>query len=96
VTIADTTPNGRLEPVARRSFCHPATGQVAVLAVEHGDVSGGPRLLAWRVSLEEATGSPPAVAKLPFMPVHDTRDAARRAFAERQRALRAAGCEGVE
>jgi hypothetical protein len=38
---------------------------------------------------------PVTVAKLRFMSVHETRADARRAFAERQRALRAAGYERV-
>jgi hypothetical protein len=48
------------------------------------------------VWLEDAPGSPAAVAKLRFLSVHETRDAARRAFAERQRALRKAGYQRVE
>jgi hypothetical protein len=48
------------------------------------------------VWLEDAPGSPAAVAKLRFLSVHKTRDAARRAFAERQRALRAAGYQRAE
>jgi hypothetical protein len=35
------------------------------------------------------------VAELQFLSVHDTKDAARRGFAERQRALREAGYEGA-
>jgi hypothetical protein len=66
------------------------------LLVDRRDTSGGPRELLWRVWLEDAPGAPAAVAKLRFMSVHETRDAARRTFAERQRALRAAGYERVE
>jgi hypothetical protein len=36
------------------------------------------------------------MAKLPYGSIHHTRDAARREFAERQRALRAAGYERVD
>jgi hypothetical protein len=79
------------EPLARRGFRHPATGHEVALLVDRRGTSGGPRELRWRVWLEDAPGRPPEVAKLRFMSVHETRDQARREFAEQQRALRAAG-----
>jgi hypothetical protein len=79
------------EPLVRRTFRHPAIG-----TRWRYSSTGGPRERLWRVWLEDAPGSPPAVAKLRFLSVHETRDAARRGFAERQRALRAAGYEQVD
>jgi hypothetical protein len=83
------------EPVARRRFRHAATGHEATLVVERGGVHGGARELLWKVWIEEAQGSPPAVAKLRYLSAHDSRNAARREFAERQRALRRIGYERV-
>jgi hypothetical protein len=83
------------EPLARRTFRHPETGHEVALVVDRAGTQGGPRELLWQVWLEDAPGSPPVVAKLRYLSVHDTRDAARRGFAERQRALRAAGYERV-
>jgi hypothetical protein len=82
------------EPLARRAFRHSEIGHEVALVVDRRDTSGGPREFLWKIWLEEAPGSPTAVAKLRFMSVHDTVDAARRGFAER-RALRAAGYERV-
>jgi hypothetical protein len=84
------------EPLARRTFRHPANGREVALVVDRRGVAGGPRELSWKIWLKDAPGSPPAVAKLRYMSVHETRDAARREFAERQRALRAAGYERVD
>jgi hypothetical protein len=83
------------EPLAHRAFRHPDTGHEVALVVDHAAAPGGARELQWKIWQEEGPGSPPAVAKLRFMSVHDTVDAARRAFAERRRALRAAGYERV-
>jgi hypothetical protein len=84
------------EPLAhRRTFRHPDTGHEVALVVDHAAAPGGARELQWRIWQEGGPGSPPAVAKLRFMSVPDTVDAARRAFAERRRALRAAGYELV-
>jgi hypothetical protein len=87
---------GESEPLVRRTFRHPATGHEVALLVDRRDTSGGPRELLWKIWLEDAPGSSPAVAKLRYMSVHETRGAARRAFAERQRALRAAGHQRVK
>jgi hypothetical protein len=83
-----------IEAVARHAFRHPGTGDEAVLTVDR--IEGPGAEAWWRVSLDCAPGSPPAVAKLRFMSGRETRDAARRAFAERQRTLRAAGYERVD
>jgi hypothetical protein len=71
------------------------TGHEVAIVVRHAPASGGGHELLWWVWLEDTPSSPPAVAKLRFMSMHDTRDAARRAFAERQRALRVAEYEWV-
>ena len=84
------------EPLARRAFRHPETGHEVALVVDRGSVAGGPRELVWKIWLDEAPGSPPAVARQRFMSVHDTRDDARRGFAKRQRALRAAGYQRAD
>jgi hypothetical protein len=85
------------EPVARRRFRHPGTGHEAALVVERGAVAGVfPRVLVWKVWTDEAPGSPPAVVAQRYMSVHETVESARREFAERRRALRAAGYERVD
>ena len=71
-------------PLARHAFRHPITDHEVALLVDYGGTSGGLRELLWRVWLEDASGSPAAVAELRFLSVHETRDAARRDFAERQ------------
>jgi hypothetical protein len=84
------------EPVARRRFRHAATGHEATLVVDLQGLSGGPGVLAWKIWLDETPGSPPALARLRYMTAHDTRDAARRGFAEWQRALRRIGYERAD
>jgi hypothetical protein len=50
----------------------------------------------WSVSLDCDPGSPPAVVRLRAIVWCKARTDARRAFVARQRALRAAGYEGVD
>jgi hypothetical protein len=83
-----------LEAVARHVFRHPGTGDEAVLTV---DLIEGPGAETWwRVFLDCTPGSPPAKAGPPAIAWCRSRADARRAFAERQRALRAAGYERME
>jgi hypothetical protein len=96
VAQADRVNAPASEPLARRAFRHPATGHEVALVVERGGITGGAPQLVWKIWMDEAPGSPPAVAKLRYMNVHETVEAARRGFAERQRALRAAGYEREE
>ena len=78
-----------LEAVTRRAFRHPGTGDGAVLTA---DRIRGPGAETWgSISLDCGPGSPPAEAGLRTMVWCGTPTMARRAFAERQRALRAAG-----
>ena len=83
------------EPLARRTFRHPETGHEVALVVNRAATHGGPRELLWQVWLEDAPGSPPGITRLRYLSTHETRDAARREFVERQRALRAAGYERI-
>jgi len=82
-----------LEAVARRAFRHPGTGDEAVLTADR--IRGPGDEPWWRISLDCAPGSPPAAAGLRTIVWCATPAQARRAFAERQRALRAAGYERV-
>ncbi len=77
-----------IEAVARHAFRHPGTGDEAVLTVDR--IEGPGAEAWWRVSLDCAPGSPPTKAGLWAIVWCRTRADARRAFAERQRALRAA------
>jgi hypothetical protein len=79
-----------LEAVARLAFRHPGTGDEAVLAADWIEGPGGDAW--WSVSLDCAPGSAPAEAGLLRSTLWcATPTIARRAFADRQRALRAAG-----
>jgi hypothetical protein len=83
-----------LEAVARRAFRHPGTGDAALLTADR--IRGPGDEPWWRISLDCAPGSPPAEAGLRTIVWCATPPQARRAFAERQRALRAAGYERVD
>jgi hypothetical protein len=80
-----------LEAVAHLAFRHPGTEDEAVLTADRIRGSGGEAW--WRISLDCDPGSPPAAAGLRTIVWCATLPQARRAFAERQRALRAAGYE---
>jgi hypothetical protein len=77
------------EAVARLAFRHPGPGDEAVLTADR--IRGPGDEAWWRVSLDCAPGPPPAEAGLRTIVWCATPPQARRAFAERQRALRAAG-----
>ncbi len=79
------------ETVACHAFRHPGTGDEALLTVNR--IEGPGAETWWSISLDCAPGSPPAKAGLRAIVWCRTRADARRAFAERQRALRAAGYE---
>ena len=84
------------EPVARRTFRHPGTGHEVALLVEREIV--GPDMgeePGWSVTLEDTPGWPAWMPKLRYTLVCGIRTQARRDFARRQRALRAAGYERV-
>ena len=83
-----------VEAVARRAYRQPGTGDEAVLTADR--IQGPGSDPWWSVSLDCAPGSPPAQAGLRSTVWCATPALARRAFAERQRALRAAGYERVE
>jgi hypothetical protein len=83
-----------LEAVARRAFRHPGTGDGAFLTADR--IRGPGDEAWWQISLDCAPGSPPAAAGLRTIVWCATATMARRAFAERQRALRAAGYERVD
>jgi hypothetical protein len=83
-----------IEAVVRHVFRHPGTGDGAVLTVDRIEGPGAEGW--WPVSLDCALDSPPTKAGLWAIVWCRTRTDARRAFAERQRALRAAGYETVE
>jgi hypothetical protein len=78
------------EPVARRIFRHPGTGHEVTLVVER-ELTGDGEEPGWWVDLEDTPGGPAWLARLRYATLCWTRTQARRAFAERQRALRAAG-----
>jgi hypothetical protein len=82
-----------LEAVTRRVFRHPGTGDEAVLTADR--IRGPGDEPWWRISLDCGPGSPPAAAGLRTVVWCKTPTLARRAFVERQRALRAAGYERV-
>jgi hypothetical protein len=67
------TPDGYNGPLARRADRRPAIGREVTLLVDRRGTSGGPRELLWNVWIEEAHGSPPAVAELRYLSTHDTR-----------------------
>ena len=83
-----------IEAVTRRVFRHPGTGDDAVLTADR--IRGPGDEPWWRISLDCGPGSPPAEAGLRSTVWCATRTQGRRAFAERQRALRAAGYERME
>ena len=78
-----------LEAVAHLAFRHPGTGDEAVLTADR--IRGPGDEPWWRISSDCAPGSPPAEAGLRTIVWCATRTQGRRAFAERQRAPRAAG-----
>jgi hypothetical protein len=80
-----------LEAVARLAFRHPGAGDGAVLTADC--IRGPGDEPWWRISLDCAPSSPPAAAGLRTIVWCATATMARRAFTERQRALRAAGYE---
>jgi hypothetical protein len=82
-----------IEAVTCRAFRHPGTGDEAVLTADRIEGPGSEPW--WSVSLDCDPGSPPAAAGLRTIVWCATPPQARRAFAERQRALRAAGYERV-
>ena len=85
------------EPVARRAYRHPGTGHEVALVVEREVVGPGDgEDPGWSVTLEGTPGWPAWMPKLWYMLLCRTRAQARRTFAERQRALRAAGYERME
>jgi hypothetical protein len=83
-----------LEAVVHLAFRHPGTGDEVVLTADRIEGPGSEPW--WRISLDCAPGSPPAEAGLRTIVWCATPPEARRAFAERQRALRAAGYERME
>jgi hypothetical protein len=90
-------PVRRREPVACRTYRHPGTGHEVALVVEREIVGpGDAERLGWWVDLQETPGSPTWMARLRYATLCWTRTQARRAFAERQRALRAAGYKRVD
>jgi hypothetical protein len=82
-----------VEAVARRAYRHPGTGDEAVLTADR--ILGPGAEPWWRISLDCDPGSPPAKAGLRSIVWCATQAEARRAFAERQQALWAAGYERV-
>jgi hypothetical protein len=78
-----------VEAVARGAYRHPVTGDEAGLTADRIEGPGGEPW--WSVSLDCGQSSPPAEAGLRATVWCATSALARRAFAERQRALRAAG-----
>ena len=82
-----------VEAVARWGFRQPDTDDDAVLTVDR--IEGPGAEAWWRASLDCAPGSPPTKAGLWAIVWCRPRADARRAFAERQPALRAAGHERV-
>jgi hypothetical protein len=78
-----------LEAVAHLAFRHPSTDDEAVLTADR--IRGPGDEPWWRISLDCAPGSPPAEAGLRTIVWCATATMARRAFAGRQRARRAAG-----
>ena len=83
-----------LEAVVRRPFRHPGTGDEAVLAADR--IEGPGAEAWWRIFLDCTPDSPPAKEELWAIVWCKARHDARRAFAERQRALKAAGYEREE
>jgi hypothetical protein len=82
-----------VEAVARLSYRHQGIGDEALLTADRIQGPGGEPW--WSVSLDCGPGSPPARAGLRSTVWCATPAMARRAFAERQRALQAAGYERV-
>jgi hypothetical protein len=82
----------RAEPerVAERTFRHPGTRTLAVLAVDRVDDGPG-RERRWQVSLQAGLGRPAGVQRLAVTTQHPTRHRARCDFAVRQRNLLALG-----
>jgi hypothetical protein len=80
--------NPNYPPIAQRTFRHPGTGELAHLIVRR--VAGPGRKLWWAVELSRPDGSSPLAGEMAIVWTK-TQDGARQLWAERERALRAAG-----